>query len=109
MEFARVLALFLAGKKLLVSYWFLWLFTDDRPWPRVRPAMWLPGDGALSGPRQLPAVPRQLGEVLVQVEPAAATFGGPGGCEPPPGPVRERLFSLLYLLLHSRVSNERLC
>lgn len=52
MVFARVLALFLAGKKWLVSCWFLWLFTNDRLWPWVRPAMWLQGERALSGPRQ---------------------------------------------------------
>lgn len=102
--------------------------------------MWLQGDRALSGPRQggpettvpsggggsagcpcrhragpqlgqVQAVARQLGEVLVQVEPAAVTFGGPGGFEPPPGPVRERLspLTVLYLLVHVRVSNERQC
>lgn len=49
-----------------------------------------------AGPQlgQVQAVPRQLREALVQVGPAAVTFGGPGGVEPPPGPVRERLLPL---------------
>lgn len=58
----------------------------------VRGAFAVTALGLLLG--QVQAVAWQLGEVLVQVEPAAVTFGGPGGFEPPPGPVRERLSPL---------------
>lgn len=49
-----------------------------------------------AGPQlgQVQAVSRQLREALVQVGPAAVTFGGPSGVEPPPGPIRERLLPL---------------